>query len=281
MRAETEITMDEKTMKDFILEFQDKDPANRVPAELAKDPKYTGRKIYDGVICGIADAGDELLASLRGNEGANINMMLPQEWLEGAKSVLSFFMPFERWITEENEGGDWPSCGWLHGRIEGQEALNKMSIALSDRIREEGYEAVTPALDPRLKIYMNNNEGAEPVYTSNWSERHVAFIAGLGTFGMSRGIITERGMAGRLMSIVTTLQQSPTPRPYTDLLEYCEKCGDCINNCPPNAISVENLKDHGICDIYLSGIRKQEEPYYGCGKCQSGVRCAFGIPGRS
>jgi len=267
--------MDIKGVEAFLLEFQKSDPANRIPAELAKKPEYAGREIYDGAICAATGADDTIWAELSKNAEANIDMSRPEEWLPGAKSVLSAFMLFSRWITEENAGGGWPSDAWLHGRIEGQAAMNKVTAALADRIREEGYEAVAPSLDPRLKIFMS---GGDPAFTSNWSERHVAFAAGLGTFGLSRGIITKLGTAGRLTSIVTTLPLPDAPRPYSDLLEYCAKCGDCIKNCPPNAISVENLKDHRICDVYLSGIRKEEEPYYGCGKCQCGVRCAFGVP---
>ena len=265
-------------MKEFVLKFLENDESNTINADIAKKPEYAGRKIHDGVICGVAAANDEIFASLAANKEANIDMMSPEEWLPGAKSVISFFTPFARWITEENVDGNWPSDAWLHGRIEGQASSNKTFSALADRIRSDGHKAVIPTLDPRLKIFMKFAGYPKSLYTTNWSERHVAFAAGLGTFGLSRGIITELGMAGRFMSIVTTLSIEPTPRPYTDLLEYCTKCGVCVRACPPKAISVERLKDHDICDAYLFEIRQKEEPYYGCGKCQCGTPCSFGIP---
>jgi len=272
MKAEPEdMEMDITTIKDFIREFLENDPANRVPAELAKSPDYIGRRIYKDVVCGAAPAKDEVLVSLETNTEANIELMQPEAWLEGAQSVISLFLSFEKWITEENIGGGWPTGAWLHGRIEGQAALNKVAPALAERIKAEGYEALTPALDPRFK---SNNED----FTSNWSERHVAFACGLGTFGLSRGIITELGMAGRLMSLVTTLPLEPTPRPYKDLLEYCIKCGSCIPKCPADAISVEHLKNNRLCSAFVDEVRSKEEPYYGCGKCQCGVPCAYGIP---
>lgn len=265
--------MDINTLKEFVLEFQETDPANKVPEELAKSPEFAGREIYSGVTCGAADARDEIFAALRQNEEANIELTQPDEWLPGAKSVVSFFMPFAKWITDDNAGGDWPTAAWLHGRIEGQAASDKLAAALADMIIEEGYGAVAPSLDQRFKVIKEK-------CSSNWSERHVAFICGIGTFGISRGIITELGTAGRLISLVTTLPLEPTPRPYTDLLEYCIRCGTCAKSCPMNAISVERLKDNKLCDAFIDKVRAKETPYYGCGKCQSGMPCAFGIPGR-
>jgi len=48
---------------------------------------------------------------------------------------------------------------------------------------------MAPALDKRFVI---------TDLQSNWSERHVAFIAGLGTFGLSRSLITPLGTAAGL-----------------------------------------------------------------------------------
>jgi len=272
--------MNMETIRNYILEFLENDAANRVPEELAKKPEYAGRRIYDGMLIGAADAGDGILASLSANKEANIDMMQPEEWLPGARTVLSFFLSFAAWIKEENIVGDWPSDGWLHGRIEGQAAVNKVTLALADLIRGEGYEAVAPSLDQRFRVISDENGTgvAGEIYTSNWSERHVAFAAGLGTFGLSRGIITELGMAGRLTSIITTFYSEPGPRPYSDLLDNCIKCGGCAERCPVGAITVPNFKDHLLCDLYLKAIRKKEDPYYGCGKCQCGVPCAYGIP---
>ncbi len=39
----------------------------------------------------------------------------------------------------------------------------------------------------------------------------MAYISGLGTFSLSKGIITEKGMAGRLISLVTNAALPPTP----------------------------------------------------------------------
>jgi epoxyqueuosine reductase QueG len=273
--------MNIEEMVGFVLEFQENDPNNRISIEVAKNPDYIGRKIFEGAICGVAAADDPVIVSLKENKAANIDLIQPTEWLPGAKSVVSFFLPFARWIVEENQGGDMPSDGWLHGRIEGQMAMNKINSALAEKLREEGHGAICPSLDPRLKTYTKPEGEGMPAYTSNWSERHIAYAAGLGTFGLSHGIITELGTAGRLISLVTTLPLTPVPRPYTDLREYCSKCGACIRACPVKAISMDRPKDHAFCDEKLEEVKKEYAPYYGCGKCQSGMPCAYYIPNKS
>ena len=124
----------------------------------------------------------------------------------------------------------------------------------------------------------------------NWSERHAAYICGLGTFGLCKGIITRKGMAGRLVSIVTTCPLPPTPRPYADIYEYCSRCGLCARRCPAQAIDpargMHQAKDHAPCNDFLEKIRAlpprgaSARMRYGCGKCQTGVPCEKGIPPR-
>ena len=271
--------MSPEKMAELILELQESNPYNRISAEIAKKPEYTGKKIFEGVVCGIAAASDPTFELLIDNKEANIDLMQPEEWLPGAKTVISVFMPFARWIVEENAGGGKPSDAWLHGRIDGQKAINEMSLMLAGKIRNEGMKTVIPALDPRLKVFAKSTDDF-PEYTSNWSERHIAYIAGLGTFGLSHGLITKLGTAGRFMSVVTTLLLEQTPRPYKDLYEYCSKCGACIRACPPGAITADN-KDNSACDALLETIKEQMKPYYGCGKCQCGMPCTYGIPGKN
>lgn len=106
-----------------------------------------------------------------------------------------------------------------------------------------------PASDPRFESVTKPDadraekwQGAS--YTSNWSERHVAFVCGLGTFGLSKGLITEKGIAGRLGSLIVSEKFAPRTREYTDIYEYCTRCGACIRRCPAGAISLENGKEH-------------------------------------
>ncbi|MPM73368.1 hypothetical protein SDC9_120348 [bioreactor metagenome] len=124
--------------------------------------------------------------------------------------------------------------------------------------------------------------GSPVSYTSNWSERHVAYVCGLGTFSLSKGLITEKGVSGRFGSLVTTAPLTVTPRAYSELYEYCVFCGACARNCPAEAIAIdpEVGKRHAPCAAFLDEYRPQYAPRYGCGKCQVRVPCRDGIPRR-
>ena len=64
-----------------------------------------------------------------------------------------------------------------------------------------------PVIQPYFKIQSN-----EKGDYSDWSERHIAYVAGQGTFSLSDGFITERGIAHRCGSVVIDLKLPPSPR---------------------------------------------------------------------
>ena len=92
--------------------------------------------------------------------------------------------------------------------------------------------------------------------------------------------ITEKGIAGRLGSLIVSERFEPRKREYTDIYEYCTRCGACIRRCPAGAISLENGKEHLPCDQFLEETKKKYAPRYGCGKCQTKVPCESRIPGK-
>ena len=101
-----------------------------------------------------------------------------------------------------------PATEWVYGRIEGEICNEGLRKHLVSEFLCQGYSALAPALDSRL---------AQVKKRSNWSERHVAFIAGLGTFGLSKLLISAKGCAGRYGSIIVSQKLQPTPRSYQDL----------------------------------------------------------------
>ena len=229
-----------------------------------------GLRLFDAPLLGVASAIDPLFAELAAPEAVGPHHKTPEAWLPGARSVVSWFLPFTAAVRAANRDGDLPAREWLYGRIEGQAFIQALSAHLVEALAGVGIGAVAPAIDPRFAVIERR---------SNWSERHVAFIAGVGTFGLSRSIITARGSAGRLGSVVLDAALPATPRAYSALEEHCSHCGECIPRCPPGAISAAG-KEHGPCSAWLDDMKVRFVPRYGCGKCQTGVSCEAGIPGR-
>lgn len=267
--------MDKQTIRMLSDTFTSDSDFNRISAEEAIVPELAGETIFDPPLIGISAADDPLYAKMKVPEAVGRLFRLPGEWLAGAKSVLSFFFPFSEAVRSSNRTGDRPSPLWLHGRIEGQRFLAEFARQLASKLTEAGYCAVVPVLSPDFGVAAVD-ESLQ--FTSAWSERHVAYISGLGTFGLSRGLITERGMAGRLISLVTTLSLEPTPRNYTEIYQYCIRCGACVRRCPAKAISLEHGKDNLPCAGYVQSMGKIYSPRYGCGKCQTAVPCEFSNP---
>lgn len=238
------------------------------PLNVAKD--LNNLQMYDLPLVAVAAAGDPLFERLKEETAVGPHHMSPQEWLSGAKAVVSYFLPFTLAVRKANRTYGLPSIEWLYGRIEGQVFNEAMTKFLVDYFTAAGYKALAPSLDPRFKVVNRR---------SNWSERHAAFVAGLGTFSLSRSLITRAGSAGRVGSVIVDAPLEPTARYYSEIEENCNKCGSCIPRCPPLAIT-EKGKDNAICSEYLDRVKIRCAPRYGCGKCQTGVACEAGIPAK-
>ena len=258
-RGDTKMAISDITT--ILADFVQSSSLNRV-AELAD------LRIFDPPIIGVATSSDILFEQLKQPENIGSNHLTPHEWLPGSRTVVSYFLPFTAAVRVSNRQQGLPSIEWLYGRIEGQAFIAEMSLMLVELLRKGGHQALAPALDPRFAIIERR---------SNWSERHVAYIAGLGTLSLNRSLITRVGSAGRLGSVVTDLDLPVTPRYYTKHEENCSYCGACIRRCPPMAIN-ETGKDHARCSAYLDGTMQRFSPRYGCGKCQTAVPCESGIP---
>ena len=246
----------------------------------AFDKAYVGLEIFDEPLIGYADANDPLFNEFCTNPNIlNNRFVHPKEWLPEANTVISVFFPFTDEVKESNmrDLTD-PSGQWLQARFEGQKHLNDLTRFMYVRLIDEGYKSVAPSLDPRYKGSFTKERKKNLDYATNWSERHVAYAAGLGTFGLSKGLITEKGVAGRFLSLITQRKIKPTPRKYTEVFEYCSDCGKCIIKCPAKAISEEKGKLHSPCEHFLDDIRVTFSPRYGCGKCQVGVPCMSCAP---
>ena len=225
-------------------------------------------QIWDRPLIGIASAFDPLWEKLKEPDVVGSNHLTPEEWLPGAKSVISYFLPFTEHIRSSNRQKGLPSKEWLYGRYEGEIFNNTLRSLIVELIETDGGKAIAPSLDKRFTVAN---------HVSNWSERHAAFIAGLGTFSLNHSLITNLGTAGRFGSVITNFELEPNPRPYHEVDEYCTKCGECIGRCPPLAIN-KNGKDAESCSQFLNKTLKLNKPRYGCGKCQTAVPCEYRNP---
>lgn len=239
--------------------------------------------LYEMPLVGFADASDELFERYKQPEVIGANYYSPSEWLPRAKTVVSFFLPFTKAVRISNrtDRAD-PSTQWLYGRIEGQTFLSQFMMELKQMLEAKGIDVCVPSLDERFDIiYETTSNGGEPDFhvDSRWSERHAAYACGLGTFGLSRGLISEKGMAGRYASLIVSEEWPATERKYTGIDDYCIKCDACIRNCPVQAISHEHGKNNARCKNHVDKMKEKYAPRYGCGKCQVGVPCEFMAPG--
>ena len=272
--------MNKREFEAVLGDFVENSDFNKVSEEKALSQQLTGLKIYDDPLIGYASSDNEYLNKINKIPEAGLDEMKPAKfWLSDAKSVVSVFMPYTEEIRTSNIKEEKPSFKWLHGRIEGQSFINELLTYLKISLESEGYKTIVPSLDERF-MKRDGRNTQEGEFGSNWSERHVAYAAGLGTFSLSKGLITEKGMAGRLGSLVTSADFEPSLVKYNDLYENCTMCGACIKRCPKKAISFEFGKVHKSCSDYLEDIFDEYHPYYGCGKCQVGVPCENRIPGK-
>lgn len=264
--------------------FLEESEGNRISKEIALSEQVVGMRIYDEPLFACGTVNDPLFQVLQEPAAVGPHFMLPQEWLPEAKTVISFFLPFTETVKKRNSlDMSWPSEEWLHARIEGQAVLAKLCQYLQAELIKAGYKSVVPAIDPRFlskgsTSYPDSNSVITANFTSNWSERHVAYLCGLGTFGLSKGLITKKGIAGRFGSIITELDLQPDVRAYQGVYEYCSMCGACVKNCPVQAISLKEGKNHPICSDFLDSVKEKCVPRYGCGKCQVRVPCESRIP---
>lgn len=225
-------------------------------------------RIFEHPLVSVASAEDGLFDELKKDDVVGPQHLSPKEWLASSRAVIVYFLPFTERIRKANRAANLPAREWLYGRIEGEQFSVALRKYLVQWFLEQNYEALAPTLDGRFTVTNRR---------SNWSERHVAFVAGLGTLSLSCSLITLRGSAGRLGSIVVSAELSPTKRFYRTKDENCTQCGACIVRCPPLAIN-EHGKDHAVCSDYLDRVLARYRPRYGCGKCQTGVPCEDRIP---
>lgn len=225
--------------------------------------------IWNKPVVKFASAEDSGFVRLRElvTEGHHI----PQDYLPDAKNVLSWFLPFRREIGKDNLPGDLSSASWAAAYVDTNGMASRVNEKLVSFIREEmGYEAAVP-----FDAGMVGMEDPR----SRWSQRHVAYLAGHGTFGLNNMLISDAGTVGRYYSVVTTLPVQPDPVVQSQRCLYRRNgsCGLCVSRCASGALSEAGF-DRFRC---LQQCLINMERYPGadvCGKCIVELPCSYGIP---
>jgi len=303
--------MDRETLKRIAEQFCDSSPTNFLPKQdsltedaaladnfarnniygtladakrLGADDEsgYVGMRFYGHPVFAIGAADDAGFQALKDPKVIGPFHRSPEEWLENAKSVISFFLPFEKRIVEANKADAVePAIEWLMARVDGQKHLLAFGRHICEALAAEGYRAVAPQLEEayvmRPAQFQVPGDHGVPPYASNWSERHAGFVTGLGTFGLSTNFISKAGCAGRMIGIITDWETETDKKDYEDYLGYCNKCGACVRKCPAGAYIDEGNggKSHRLCGDHIHKTCVKYEPRYGCGKCQSGIPCEY------
>ncbi len=212
--------------------------------------------------------------------------------------ILSIVFPFDGRIREQCNQNDKPVPLELYclARNLANPFMDQVLARIKAFLRDQGFQATSGMGSKTFQVTSERNSSH---FHSNWSERHIAFAAGLGTFSLPESFITDAGCNIRLTSVITDAPLAVTPRlddgAYGNCLYFAEgTCGECISRCPVGAITKEG-HDKRKCSRFVRSMREKmgkrpfralmkphyqrlngvERPVYrvGCALCQFGVPC--------
>jgi epoxyqueuosine reductase len=223
-------------------------------------------------LVGVADASDPLFLQVKAV--VDRDHAMPSDLLPGARSVIVYFLPFQRFLGQENARHKFFAArSWATAYVVTNRLIATINTHLQERMAETGYRlCTTPA----------THNFDEKKLISLWSHKHLAYIAGLGTFGHHHLLITAAGCCGRLGSVVTECIVEATPRPDTEccLAKVGKRCHACVDKCQYGALRRTHFDRHA-CYAHL--LRNND--HYSdlptvdvCGKCACEVPCSHGIP---
>ena len=222
-------------------------------------------------IVACADAEDPLFSTLK--RVVSPSHLLPHDLLPTAETVIAFFLPFAKEIAVSNIKGRLASPQWSVAYIETNRLIAAVCEDMKDILEQHHFQVeITPAthnFDPEKLI-------------SNWSHRHVGYIAGLGTFGVNNMIITDSGCCGRFGSFVTNLSLEADQRSEQEacLYRYDSSCLECVDSCVNAALFSDRFDRWRCYDM----CRQNETTFKDigqadvCGKCLVGIPCSFKDP---
>lgn len=248
--------------------------------------RFPGVRIYDAPLVGYVAAQDPIFEQFKTVIGSFHWTPAEAFALSGGQAapeeltVVSIILPFTAEIVDSNAAQESePSPQWTLARLEGEEYRDAVLAELVAELESRGVEAVAP--DLRKEFAWRDDEHVG--FTTQWSQRHVAYAAGLGSFGLCRGLITPRGKAMRCGSVVLRARVGPQPVQRPGLHDACPAFGDgscraCERRCPAGAVG-EGPQFKMACAAFQREMHARLTEKYGfktigCGLCQTGVPCA-------
>jgi len=232
---------------------------------------------YRPVLVGFADALDPDFLKLK--TSIDPFHRLPRDVLPGAKTIVSFFIPFAREIVVANKRHPFVAEEWAVAYSETNQLIDGICSSLATRLGREGVKA---NWEPPTHNFDKER------MASYWSHKSVAKIAGLGSFGLNQMLITDSGCAGRFGSIVIDASIPPTPKSKIERCPYLvdQSCVTCVERCPNHALTITGLDKHRCYQrcleadkaySHLAQTRGLPGPFDVCGKCSVGP-CALENP---
>jgi len=246
----------------FLKKYFETSILNRLPE------KFGGESIFSSPIIGVARGDDQIFENYK--EIIGFEHLTPLElWIaEGFEKlpssnlrVISIVFPFSNKIRKESMNVIkysqviLPAEIYCVGRNYANDFKKETCRQLIEFFKIKDYKAVAGMLSDSFSIMMKKK------FYSTWSERHIAFAAGLGTFSLHEGLITEIGCNIRLTSVVTDAPLEITHRksenPYANCLYYSRgTCRKCEERCPANAID-KNGHNKIKCGEYGKRIERK------------------------
>lgn len=199
---------------------------------------------------------------------------LPEDIMKDGQTVITYFIPIAKSIADSNIPGYFSSEAWVFSYFETVELINGVNNGLQELFLKNGR---------KLAVTADHRSWDPKTMQCDWSHRHAAYIAGLGTFGINRGLITEKGVCGRIGTLITDAEIEPTVRPQQEFCLYKRNgsCGICLKKCPVSALGVPEKYDNRKCmDVTYENADKYQEIGFAdvCAKCMTGVPCSTRNP---
>ena len=225
--------------------------------------------VWGDPLVGFADARSSLFQELR--TVVHPDHLMPEDILPGATIVVSYYIPYDRELAKGNISGNTASTEWAFAYALTTSIIDDLADTVATDVRALDFEAEFPTPEQYGRI--------EGDIVSRWSQRHVAYIAGLGAFGKNNMLITDRGCCGRFYSVVTNLDVEPDVPVEGErcLFKIDGSCGACMRKCRSKALTPGGY-DRWACDRYGDASRATYNGLYACGKCIVGMPCSFRDP---